>query len=404
MITKLAFRNIFRQKRRTFFTIAAMVVGFVLSAVSIGWADGSYNLVIEVFTRAYLGHIQVHAEDYLDRPSLYKNIEDYRAVGEAISSVEGVELWTPRVLAFGLGSVGEKSTAIQVIGIDPQLENRATMFERKVKNGRCIAENAAHEIVVGKGLAKTLGAGIDDELVVVSQAADGSFANDLYRIVGIAETGDEMSDRSGVYMHLADAMELFVLEGRVHEIVIMVENIKRVDKVVERIDLQLADLSLEVIPWKKVNEVFYNSMKADKQGGDILYFTIMIIVAIGVLNTVLMAVLERTREFGVLKALGTSPSAIFSMIVIEVAFMAIIGIAIGQIIALGVNFYLSVNGIALSSTFDIGGVAMDTMRSEINLKSIVVPTLLVFFSSLLVSIFPALRAARTDPARTMRFH
>jgi lipoprotein-releasing system permease protein len=92
------------------------------------------------------------------------------------------------------------------------------------------------------------------------------------------------------------------------------------------------------------------------------------------------------------------------MIVIEVAFMAIIGIAIGQIIALGVNYYLSVNGIALSSTFDIGGVAMDTMRSEINLKSIVVPTLLVFFSSLLVSIFPALRAARTDPARTMRFH
>ena len=404
MITRLAFRNIFRQRRRTFFTVGAMVVGFFLAAVSIGWQDGSYNHIIELFTRAYLGHIQVHAGDYLDRPSLYKNIEGYLDVGEAISSVEGVESWAPRVLAPGLGSVGEKSANIQIVGIDPELEYRATLFDSKVKSGKSISIDASKEVVIGKGLAKKLRAQIGDEFIILSQAADGSFANDLYDIIGIVESGDEMGDRINAYMHIADAQELFVLEGKAHEIVIMVEDIKRVDRIVGDIESKLAKPSLEVLPWRKVNEAFYNAMQADRQGNDVVYITIMIIVAIGVLNTVLMSVLERTREFGVLKAIGTRPGQVFRLIITEVFFMSIIGVSIGQILGLTANYILSIRGIKLNFQIDVAGIPFDTMRGEINLKSILVPTFIVLFSSIIVSFFPAIKAARTVPAKAMRFH
>ena len=381
-----------------------MVVGVVLAAVSIGWADGSYNRLIAAFTRAYTGHIQLHKGDYLDYPSIYKNIDDYEAIGKKLMSIDGIDSWAPRLLAPALGSVGDKSAAVQVIGIDPELEKRATNFDGRVDKGRAFGKTPAHEVVVGKGLAKNLHAEIGDRMVIVSQAADGSIANDAYTIVGIASNDDEMADRTAVFMHLSDAQELFVLEGRVHEILVMAKNIKMVDRLVKNIEKRIDDPSISVLSWKQVNPSFYNAMQADRRGGDITYFIIMLIVAIGVLNTVLMAVLERTREFGVLKALGTKPSQIFGMIMLEVFFMSIIGIAIGETIGIALNYLLSIKGIYVGFSMDIGGIQMDRMFTEVNAKSIVVPSVLVFLSSVLVSFFPALRAARTVPAKTMRFH
>ncbi|MCK5832031.1 ABC transporter permease, partial [bacterium] len=283
-------------------------------------------------------------------------------------------------------------------------EYRATLFDSKVKSGKSISIDASKEVAIGKGLAKKLRAQIGDEFIILSQAADGSFANDLYDIIGIVESGDEMGDRINAYMHIADAQELFVLEGKAHEIVIMVEDIKRVDRIVGDIESKLAKPSLEVLPWRKVNEAFYNAMQADRQGNDVVYITIMIIVAIGVLNTVLMSVLERTREFGVLKAIGTRPGQVFRLIITEVFFMSIIGVSIGQILGLTANYILSIRGIKLNFQIDVAGIPFDTMRGEINLKSILVPTFIVLFSSIIVSFFPAIKAARTVPAKAMRFH
>ena len=349
MILKIAFRNTFRQKRRTILTALAMIVGFTLLSVTIGLSDGAYGGIIEMFTRNRTGHIQVHREGYLDKPSLYETIDGYATIGETIQGTAGVDAWTPRVYAAGLGSVGEKSTAVQVIGVDVARETQATRFDRKVIEGkRVLAEIASHEAVIGKGLAKILSAKVGSEIVIFSQGADGSLANDVYKIVGIAESGDTVTDRVGCYLHINDAQELFVLDGRVHEIVVIVSNINQVDKVRNAIEVSLNDSTLDVAPWQVIAKSFYRAMKADQQGDAIARWVIMLIVAIGVLNTVLMSVLERTREYGVLKAVGTKPTQIFWLVICEVILIAIGSIAVGvtpwdfrQLLALYIRHYIS---------------------------------------------------------------
>ena len=404
MILKIAFRNTFRQKRRTILTALAMIVGFTLLSLTIGLSDGAYGGIIEIFTRNRTGHIQVHREGYLDKPSLYETIDGYTAIGETIQGTDGVEAWTPRIYAAGLGSVGEKSTAVQIIGIDVTRETQATRFNKKVIEGSVLAETASHEAVIGKGLAKILSAQVGSEIVIFSQGADGSLANDMYKIVGIAESGDDVTDRRTCYLHIEDAQELFVLDGRAHEIVVIVSNINQVDKVTSAIKTRLNDSTLDVAPWQVIAKSFYRAMKADQQGDAIARWVIMFIVAIGVLNTVLMSVLERTREYGVLKAVGTKPTQIFWLVICEVVVIALGSICVGALLGVFVNYLLSIYGITYPEEISFGGMAFKTLYAEVNVRCLIIPAITVMLSAAVVSLFPAIKAARIMPAKAMRTH
>jgi len=401
---RMAWRNIFRQKRRTILTVLSMFGGFALSAISIGWADGTYNRIIEMFTRNRLGHIQIHAQGYLDKPSLYKKIDDYEAIGEKLESLNGVESWTPRLYAAGLVSVGEKSSGARIVGIDPRREGAAINFEKKVIEGKAFSQEPSGEAILGKDLATSLEAEIADELVIVSQAADGSIANDLYIVTGIIESGNAVDDRTSLFLHLEDAQKLFVLEGSIHEIVVIANKLDQVSQLTDKIQATLSDDDLEVLPWQEFARSFYTAMQADKQGAWIMLFIVILIVAIGVLNTVLMTVLERTREYGVLRAMGTRPYQVFRLVICEVTIMAIIGIIIGFGLSLPINYILSQHGIAMPETFTYGGIEFTHYYSEINAHSYYIPALTVLLSATIVSLFPAVKAARIAPARAMRTH
>lgn len=404
MIFKIAFRNTFRQKRRTILTGLAMVVGFTLLSLTIGLSDGAYGNIITMFTRNRIGHIQVHRDGYLDKPSLYKTIDDLSAVGEVIQSTAGVEAWTPRVYGAGLGSVGEKSTAIQIIGVDVARETEATRFDQKVVEGNTLAETPSQEAVIGKSLAKIVAATVGSEIVIVSQGADGSIANDVYKIVGIVESGDDATDRIGCYLHIEDAQELLVLNGRVHEIVVIVSNINQVDKITRAIETQLNDPTLDVAPWQVVAKSFYRAMQTDQQGDAISRLVIMLIVAIGVLNTVLMSVLERTREYGVLKAVGTKPMQVFWLVVCEVVIIALASICVGAILGALVNYLLSIYGITYPEEITYGGMKLKTLYAVVNVRCLVIPAITVLVSAAIVSLFPAIKAAQIMPAKAMRTH
>jgi putative ABC transport system permease protein len=401
---KMAWRNIFRQKRRTVLSILTMFGGFTLSAISIGWADGTYDRIIDMFTRNRLGHIQVHAQSYLDRPSIYKWIKNYQKIGAEIQKIEGVEAWAPRLYSAGLASVGEKSAGARIIGIDPERENVATRFDRKIVQGRSFSPQPSHEAILGKGLARTLKAETGDQVVIVSQGADGSIANDLYTIVGIAESGDPTQDLSSFYLHLKDAQDLLVLDDAIHEMAVIVRKLGQVSRITQQIRTTLNDPGLEVSPWQEFAHSFYVAMQADKEGNWIMLFIVVLIVAIGVLNTVLMTVLERTREYGVMRALGTGRLLVFRLIVYEVALMALIGLVIGFGLSLLLNHYLSIHGIAMPHPYRYGGMVFSHYYNEINARSFYIPAITVFFSALFVSVFPALRAAHISPARALRSH
>ena len=401
---RIAWRNIFRQKRRTILTVLTMFGGFTLSAISIGWADGTYNRIIDMFTRNRLGHIQVHAKGYLDKPSLYKNIVGYDKIVQKIEQIQGVEAWAPRLYSAGLASVDEKSAGVRIIGIDPEHESVATRFEKKIVEGKSFSQVPSHEVILGKGVAKTLKATTGDGIVVVSQGADGSIANDLYTIVGILESGDVALDQSAFYLHLRDAQELLVLEGAIHEIAVIADRLDQVTGLTKRIRETLNDRQLDVASWQEFARSFYVAMQADKQGAWIMLFIVILIVAIGVLNTVLMTVLERTREYGVLRALGTRPQQILRLVLYEAALMASVGIVIGFSLSLLANYILSQHGIPMPQSFTYGGVEFTHYYAEVNAHSLYIPAITVALSAMIVSIFPAIKAARIAPARALRTH
>jgi ABC-type lipoprotein release transport system permease subunit len=403
MVLKIAFRNIFRQKRRTLLTTLTMFGGFVLCSFSIAFMDGSYNNVINMFTRNQLGHIQIHHHEYTDRPALYRTIDNYEEVGRALEGIDRVEAWAPRVFSAGLASVGNKSAGVRIIGIDPVRETEATRFDKKIVEGSGFSPGPAYEALLGKGLAKRMGADIGDEIVVVSQGADGSVANDLYTIKGIVDSGNEMEDQMSLYLHLADAQGLLVLEGRVHQIAIVSNSVHGLYKLSDTIAAAIARPELTVEPWQEFARSFYDAMKADQKGSWISLVVITMLVAIGVLNTVLMTVLERTREYGLMRAIGTRPRQVFGLVIIEVFEMALLSVAAGSIVAYALNYAFSIAGIPIPPV-EYGGVTFEEMFTEINARSFSIPLLSVVASAVFISVFPALKAARTQPAAAMRYH
>lgn len=404
LILKMAFRNIFRQKRRTILTGLSMMMGFVLAVIFIGWSDGAYNNIIDTFTRNRLGHIQIHEKTYLDRPSLYKTINNISKISETLANTKGVQSWTPRLYSAGLASVGEKSAGVQIIGINPEKETKTTHFNNKIIEGRNFSNHPTKEVIIGKGLAEILKAKVNDEIVIISQAADGSIANDLYSIIGISSSGDDISDRMSFYLHLRDAQELLVLEGKLHEIAVTVKKLGDVAKINSLLIEKINNPELSVATWQVFAKAFYEAMKADQEGMWIMLVIIVIIVAVGVLNTVLMSVLERRREYGVLKAVGTKPHQIIRLVLLEVTILAIFCITIGIGLGFAANSFLSTHGIQLGQAFTYGGMKFETMYAEVNVRSFTIPAVTVLLSAILISLFPAIKAAKTEPAKTMRIH
>jgi len=404
MLLKMAFRNIFRQKRRTIFTAITMIMGFAFAAFTIGWADGTYNNIINMFTKGWLGHIQIHYKDYLDKPSLYKAIDNYPQIERKILKLKDIQSCTPRVFSVGLASLKDKTSGVQIIGIDPKKEDKTTSFHKKIIKGNYFKTNLKNQVLIGKGLATILKAKIGDKIVLVSQGADGSIANDFFTVVGIISTDNDSFDRSSFYLRLKDAQEFLVLDGRVHEIAITVNKLKNVRKIAAKISNIIDNKNLSVAPWQEFAKEFYRAMKADKGGMWISLCVIILVVAVGVLNTVLMAVLERFREYGVLKALGTRPKDIILLVLYETNILAFFCVIIGTLIGLAVNYYLSIHGFHLSQTFTYGGMSFSEMRTEINLRSFTIPAITIFLTASFVGLFPALKAAKTEPSKTLRFH
>jgi putative ABC transport system permease protein len=404
MIIKMAFRNIFRQKRRSLLTGLSMFGGFVLAVVFIGWADGSYNNIIDNFTRYNTGHIQIHQENYLDRPSLYKTVNDYSDIENILKNMPDVDSWAPRLYSVGLVSVEEKSGGARIIGIDPEMENRTTAFNKKIIKGNAFSAPFENQALIGKGLARILNAAVGNSIVIVSQAADGSMANDRYTITGLVDSGDEVADRSSFYLPLRVAQDLLVLGSRIHEVAITVNHLGSVEQVTDRLKKAVSGSKLNVAPWQVFAKSFYTAMKADMEGMWISLFIIILIVAVGVFNTVLMSVLERIREYGVMKAVGTKPGQIIRLVLAEINILALFSVLFGIVVGYFINYLLSTHGITLSEGFSYGGMVFKTMKAEINARSFYIPALTVFLAASIVGLFPSIKAAHTDPAKSMRFH
>ena len=409
LVLKLAFRNILRNRRRSLLTLLSMGGGFFLLCLTLSMSEGSYSNIINIFTQDHTGHVQIHQGNYLERPSLYKTINNADTLISKLEKQESVVGVAPRIYGPSLAYGKNKAFPAQVIGIDPQREAKTTRLESKVKIGRYLNEQASTEdyfpAMVGYSLAKNLQLVIGDELVLISQGIDGSIANDIFEIVAIV--GDASAfERMNVYISLTAMRSFLSMQGgeqsRVHELAIMLANQNQARSFAITTQQQMENNSLVVKPWQVVESSFYNSMQADKKGSYISMGIIIFIVSIGVLNTILMGTLERTREFGVLKAIGTRPLAIFNLIMLESFVLAVISCFIGLTLALPVCIWLASSGIPMPEPIDMGGIIFDTMLGEVSWFVVALPSIVVISSTLLVSLIPAIKAARISPLKALQ--
>lgn len=407
LLPTLAFRNILRQRRRSILTALSMGGGYLLLSFSFSLVYGSYGNLIDMFTQDHTGHIQIHFDDYLKRPKLYKSIPANGEVEAVLNKHEEIFSYAARIHAAALAYGNNKSSPVSIVGIDVEREKTTSMLAKKVKQGSffsdVINEDGYYSAMIGFGVAQSLRLKISDEIILISQGADGSIANDIYIVQGIVGTKTSW-EKNRVFLPLNAAQEFLSMPGKVHEYSILLPSSDIARKVAEDIQSDLANSDLKVSPWQEVEETFYKSMQADIQGNYVTLGIIVFIVFIGVLNTVVMSVLERTREFGVMRAIGTNPWRITLLIILETCTLALFSCAIGFLVTLPLIVWFTFEGIQLAQSLDIGGIAYDTLKGEFTLSVFIIPLLVIVASAAVVSIPPGIRAARITPVEALGSH
>lgn len=405
LILKLALRNVLRNRRRSLLTIISMGGGYFLLSAMAAMTEGSYSNMIDLFTRDHTGHVQIHQGDYLNRPSLYKTIQNPQKLMHLLTSQPQVVAVSARIYGPSLAYGNAKSSPANVIGINPKLEASTTLLKQKLTKGKYLSSNMNDDgyfsALVGVSLANNLKLEVGDELILISQGIDGSIANDVFQIVGIVGTEDSY-ERLNVYLSLPAMGQFLSMGNQVHELAIRLQHQNQAREFSGNLKQIINEDGLSYEPWQIVEAAFFNGMQADKKGNYVSMGIIIFIVAIGVLNAILMSTLERTHEFGVLKAIGTRPFGIFKLILLESSMLAMASCLLGACFALPLNLWMATEGIPMPTPVDMGGIRFDTMLGEVSLFSMGMPVLVVLGSTLLVSVVPAIRASQISPTQAMR--
>ena len=398
MFINIAFRNIFRQKRRSILTGLSISAGYVLFTLTLSLIEGSYSNMIKLFTENHIGHIQIHSDDYLTRPKIYKSINDKSKIEQTLSADKRVISFTPRAYSPALSFSEEKTGPVQLIGIDPEKEPTVSRLREKITEGNFFndSQDAGDKVhaLISKGLAIKLDLEINDEFILIGQGADGSIANDIFIVSGTLGTKSS-PDKTSVYVPLTTMQAFLSLDNNVHEYALLIGDISQAQIVSQNLQNALSDFV--VSPWQVVEEVFFKSMEADKQGNWVFLALVMIIVFIGVLNTIFMSVLERTREFGVMRAIGFRAMGLVTLIFTETILLTLLSLFLGILVALPLVLWFSEVGYMFPEPMDMGGIEFQHLKGELSLTVLFVPMGIVFLFATLTSALPAIRASRLTP-------
>ncbi len=399
----MAWRNIWRNQRRTWVTVAAMGLALWVELNYSGLVTGMLQNMQDDFVQLETGDLQVHTPTYLERPSLHEVLPDADAILERIEGL-GYPA-APRLLGGGLAASAEFSSGITLRGLDPVREARITRLAQHVKPGGAWLDPADPKgVVIGQGLARALSVGVGGELVVLSQGTDGSMCNDLYTVRGVLGSVAAGTDRGTVFL-LADSFrELMVLPLGAHEIVVRRPPEVLLDTAKAAVAGVAGD-GARVMTWREIQPVVGQMLDSTQVFMSVIYVIIYLAVAILVLNAMLMAVFERIREFGVLKALGAGPFRVFALILVESLLQAAVAVVAGGLIALPTTWFISTHGIDMGSVggIDMMGVVMRPVWKGIyTVEGLSLPVVLLLVIVVLAVLYPALKAARIQPVEAMR--
>jgi len=403
----MAWRNVWRNPRRTILTICAITFASVLLVFMLSFQFGSYETMINTSVKISTGHLQVQAAKYHEKKNIRFVIPDPQAVADILDQIPEVAAYTFRGQAFALISSKDRTYGVLVTGIDPQKEPNVSRISKLVHKGHFLTEDDAGQAVVGKLLAKNLRAKIGDELTLLGQARDGSIAATVVQVKGIFSSGVDEFDRSTIQIPLAFFQQTFSMDKTVHEVVIIAKSLSDVARIKARLVKALSklhqDTPLETFDWQELMPGLRQAIEMDLVSGLIFYALLIIVVAFSILNTFLMAIFERTREFGVMMAIGTTPRRLTKVLLTESMVMTAVGIMAGILIGIGITYYFQINGIDFSggsdllSQFGITG----RMYPKLSLLSVSIGPFMVLFFTFIAALYPALKVRRLRPVEAM---
>ncbi len=404
MYLQLAWRNLWRNKRRTAIILTAVIIGvwsmIILGSLMRGIAVGMIKNGIATLT----GHIQIHHRGYRDDPAIDNRIKDTSRVEDVLKRIlPEKSRWTMRVRVNAIASNARHSAGVTLVGIDPSDEVDVSFIGTAVAKGHYLSSEKTNGILVGEALLDKFDTKIGRKLVLMSQDTDREIASRAFRIVGTFKAEMEATEKQFVFVLRETSQKMLKMDQGISEISILLPGKPDIQKVCDELISALPAEQLEVHSWKELMPFQTAYLRILDGFMYIWYLVVFVAMGFGIVNTTLMAVYERMREFGLLKALGMKPWWILREVLTESFLLLITGLIIGNILGLLSIYALSDSGIdlsALAAGAEYAGMTR-VIYPAINLKDFAVANLVVMLLGLLVSVYPAVKAARFTPVEAL---
>ena len=403
-IIKIAWRNIWRNKRRTMITVASIMFALFFAIIMRGFQRGSYAKMKENAVESYSGYLQVQNKDYWDDKNINNTMTIDQEKVDELANDERIKVIIPRLESFALASSGESTKGVAVMGIDPDKEDLMTQVRSYLKEGSFV-EPDDKSIMLAEGLSKFLGIGVNDTLVLFSSGYHGATAAGLYPIKGILKLPTPEMNRSTVYLPIIEAQHLFSAYDRFTALVFDLYDMDQVNGVVTSVGLKVDADQYSVMGWEEMNKELLQMIETDNAGGVIMIAILYMVIAFGIFGTVLMMTNERLREFSVMISVGMQKRKLATVVVVELFFLTALAVIAGIIISLPVMYYFLYNPIEFSG--DAVEVMQDfnfepIMPMSIELNIFLFQGIAISILSLIAMSYPTIKIMKLDVVKGLR--
>ena len=406
----MAWRTLMRNKRRSVITAFSVGFGVLLSVTFTASGDYAYTNMINTSAVMGLGHLSVEHPDYQDTPTLDKRLIEAEAVQQMALQLPGVTAAQVRIMGQAMFASGAKSMGGSFIAIDPTQETPAhNIFLRTLVEGRCFSVGEEHGVVVGAKMAEKLNLRLGKKLIFTMTDKDGELVSELGRVSGIFKTGDDSVDGGVVLLPLALVRKGLGYEPRAASLVaIFLGDHREAASVKSELTRRWAtNKEIAVLSWQESQPDLAGLIAVDRLFNYLLQFLVGLVIAAGIMNTLLMSVMERRREFGIMMALGMMPGQVVRLVLLESCWLGLLGLVLGVIITTPWFLYMARIGLDFSGQigedYSAGGVLMDpVMKFRLYKESAMWIAGAVFSLTLVAGIFPAFKAGRTTPVENLK--
>ena len=405
MIFTIAWKNIWRNKFRSFIIIATITIGLFGGIFSIAVMNGMAEQRVLSAIQTQVSSIQIHNPEFLKNKEIKYPINNADSIINIIKQNHKVKAVSKRLIVTAMASTAETGTGIIMNGIDPKQEIRVTDISQKLISGNYFTKHKKHPILISKKLAKKLKAKIRSKIVITTQNNKGDITGGAFRVVGIFKTVDSFFDETNVFVLNKD-LNILIDENssnnKAHEIAVLLYDDKNTNELTKKLKSKFPYLSVR--SWNESQPDLKMMSSLMETTSYLLLSIILLALTFAIINTMLMAVFERTQEFGMLMAIGMKKNKIFNMIMSETIFLSLTGSAIGIFISTIFIKYFSIYGINLAivskglSSFGINSV----IYPEVDLSFYLILTIMVIITAIIASVYPAIKALNLKPVEALR--